>query len=75
MDERKQRMIELLINTLNGKSLNDALPILTNWKLQLKQENITFTEEENQILTQIFLAELSPYQMQQYEFIKPFLKK
>ena len=75
MDKRKQKMIETLFNTLKGKNLNQALPIITNWKMQLKQQNITFTPEENELLTQMFLQELSPAQRQQYELLKTFMQK
>lgn len=73
IDSRKQRMIEILINSLNGKELKDALPILSNWKLQLKKENISFTKQENDMLADIFIQELSPSQRKQYEMLKPLL--
>ncbi len=75
MDKRKQKMIETLFGTLKGKDLNQALPIITNWKMQLTQQNITFTPEENELLTQMFLQELSPAQRKQYEMLKTFMKK
>lgn len=75
MDRNKRQKVEALFNALNGKSLNDALPVITNWNMQLKQENIQFTNEENELLSQIFLQELSPEQMKQFEFLKSFMKK
>ena len=47
----------------------------TNWNLQLKQENIQFTNEENELLSEIFLQELPPEQMKQFELLKSFMKK
>lgn len=75
MDLRKQYMIGILFNTLNGKNLNEALPIITNWNMQLKNENISFTNEENELLSQIFLQELAPPQVKQFEMLKSFMKK
>ncbi len=75
MDARKRTMVEFLFNSLNGKNINDALPIITNWNMQLKQNNISFTKEENDLLTQIFLQELTPAQMKQFELMKAFMKK
>lgn len=75
MDENKRQKVEALFSALNGKNLNEALPVITNWNLQLKQENIQFTNEENELLTQIFLQELSPEQMKQFELLKSFMKK
>lgn len=75
MDGNKRQKVEFLFNALNGKNLNEALPVITNWNLQLKQENIQFTNEENELLAQIFLQELSPEQMKQFELLKSFMKK
>ena len=75
MDEIKRQKVEELFNLLNGKNINDALPVVTSWNMQLKQENISFTSQENELLSQLFLAELSPAQMKQFEFLKSFMKK
>lgn len=70
MDPKKQKMIEQLAASLQGKKLTEALPLLTQWKKTMQRENIQFTPEENQILTQIFSAQLTPQQKKQFEFIK-----
>lgn len=70
MDPKKQKMIEQLAVSLQGKKLTEALPLLTQWKRTMQQENIQFTPEENQILTEIFSAQLTPQQKRQFEFIK-----
>lgn len=70
MDPKKQKMIEQLAASLQGKKLTKALPLLTRWKQTMQQENIQFTPEENQILTAIFSAQLTPQQKKQFEFIK-----
>lgn len=70
MEPAKQKMIEQLAASLQGKKLTEALPLLMQWKQTMQRENIQFTEEENQILTEIFSAQLSPQQKRQFEFIK-----
>ena len=70
MDPQKQNMIEQLAASLQGKKPTEALPLLTRWKRTRQQENIQFTPEENQILTAIFSAQLTPQQKKQFEFIK-----
>ena len=70
MDPQKQKMIEQLAASLQGKKLTEALPLLTRWKRTMQQEKIQFTPEENQILTEIFSAQLTPQQKKQFEFIK-----
>lgn len=74
MNPKKQHMIALLVEALDHKKLTEALPILMEWKEQLKQEGLSFTEEENQLLTEIFTAQMTPAQKKQYEFLKPFIK-
>lgn len=74
MDPKKQSMIELLTDTLEGKKLTEALPVLTQWKKQMQQENIVFTPEENQLLTEIFSSQLTPAQRKQFEYLSHFIK-
>lgn len=74
MDPKKQSMIELLTATLEGKKLTEALPVLTEWKKQMQRENIVFTPEENQLLTEIFSSQLTPAQRQQFEYLRHFIK-
>ncbi len=68
MEPDKQHMVELLVNSLHGKNLSEALPILSNWKDKLRSENITFTASEDKLLTDIFIEMLPPKQKSQYEF-------
>ena len=75
MDAKKRQKVEELFNMLKGRNINDALPVVTSWNMKLKQENISFTQQENELLSQLFLAELSPAQMKQFEFLKSFMKK
>ena len=74
MEPRKQEMVLLLIDSLNNKKLTDALPVLMQFREKMTQEGISFTEEENAMLTEIFTNRLSPAQKKQYEYLKPFIK-
>lgn len=74
MDPKKQQMIELLVDTLNHKKITEALPILMNWREQMKQEGLSFTEEENMLLAEIFSSQMTPAQKKQFEYLKPFIK-
>ena len=62
LDPKKQEMI------------TEALPALMEWKTQIDRENIRFTAEENELLTELFTENLSASGQKQYEFIKPFLQ-
>lgn len=74
LQPEKQKMILLLTEALQNKKLTEALPVLMQWKQQMAAQNITFTNEENEILSQVFLENLSPSGRQQYEYLKPFIK-
>lgn len=74
MEPKKQHMIELLSDTLEGKKLTEALPLLMEWKKQMERENIIFTPEENKLLTDIFSDQLTPAQRQQFEYLKHFIQ-
>ena len=74
MEPRKQELVLLLIDSLNNKKLTEALPVLMQFREKMTQEGISFTEEENAMLTEIFTNRLSPTQKKQYEYLKPFIK-
>lgn len=73
MDPQKQNMIEQLADSLEGRKLTEAVPIITKWKEQMQRENIVFTPEENQLLTEIFSEQLTPAQRRQFEYLKRFI--
>lgn len=73
MDPKKQQMVSLLIDTLSGKKITEALPVLMSWKEQMNKEGISFTKEEEKILTDILMEQMTPAQKKQYEFLKPFI--
>ncbi|MCH5266914.1 MAG: hypothetical protein J1E62_01110 [Lachnospiraceae bacterium] len=75
MEPKKQEMVLLLTKNLQGKNINNALPVLLEWKQTMERENIRFTPEENQLLTEIFMANMTPEGRKQFEMLKPFLKQ
>lgn len=74
MDTQKQQMIMLLIQSLQDKNLNQALPVIMNWNKQMQQKKISFTSEENALLTTILSAQMTPAQRKQYETIQAMMK-
>lgn len=75
MEENKQKMIISLAQSVQNKKLTEALPLVMAWKERMAQENISFTAEENNMLTEIFLSQMTPAQRRQYEYMKPFMKQ
>ena len=74
MDPKKQKMIELLADSLYHKDMTEALPLIMSWQKQMEREHITFTTEENKMLSEILFAELSPEGKRRYESIKNLIK-
>ncbi|MCD7824738.1 MAG: hypothetical protein LUH14_02030 [Clostridiaceae bacterium] len=70
MDPQKQEMILLLMERLMGKQLSEALPVLTQWNRQMQKEGISFSASEQQMLTDLFMAQMTPEQKKQYDIIK-----
>lgn len=75
MEPQKQKMIEELMRSLYGKQLSEVIPIISNWKNKMREQGLTFTETENTLLTDIFMAQMTPAQKKQYELLKNFMNK
>lgn len=75
MSPKKQEMILTLSEALENKNLMEALPVLMEWKNRMQRENISFTDQEKDMLTNLMLDNLTPAGKQQYEYIKPFLQQ
>lgn len=70
MDPQKREMLLLLIRTLQDKKLTEALPLIMNWKRELQQKKLSFTAEENALLTSILAEQMTPEQKRQYEALQ-----
>lgn len=69
----KQQMIELLAQSLQGRQLTEALPIIMNWKKELAQKGLSFTPDENTLLTSILTQQMTPEQKKQYEVLQAMM--
>lgn len=74
MDPKKQEMILLLVQTLQDKKLTEALPLIMNWKRELQQKKLSFTAEENALLTSILAEQMTPEQKKQYETLQRMMR-
>lgn len=74
MTREKQQMIQLLADSLYHKNLTEALPQMMSWKKQMEEKNISFTPEENKMLTEILMVKMTPAQRKQYEALQAFMK-
>jgi hypothetical protein len=70
----KQEMIERLASSLEGRQLSQAMPILTDWKRQMQEKNLTLTPEEDKIITDILFGQLTPSQKKQFDMLTRLMK-
>jgi hypothetical protein len=70
----KQEMIERLAANLEGKQLSQAMPILTDWKRQMQEKNLTLTPAEDKIITDILFGQLTPSQKKQFDMLTRLMK-
>lgn len=75
MNPEKQQMIEELVQSLSGKQLTEALPVVTNWKKKMEARGLSFTPQENELLTEIFSAQMTPAQKKQFMMLQQFMHK
>lgn len=65
-------MILQLTGHLQGHTITEALPALMEWKTQIDRENIRFTAEENELLTELFTENLSASVKSNMNLSNPF---
>lgn len=75
MNPEKQQMIEELIHSLSGKQLTEALPVITTWKSKMDAKGLSFTPQENELLTELFASQMTPAQRNQFMMLQQFMQK
>ena len=75
MNPEKQQMIEELVQSLTGKQLTEALPVVTAWKSKMESKGLSFTPQENELLTELFSAQMTPAQKKQFMMLQQFMQK
>ena len=75
MEPVKQQMVEELMRALSGRQLKEALPVIAGWQKKMEQTGLSFTPQENKLLTEIFTAQMTPAQKKQYALLKQWMKK
>lgn len=71
----KRQIIEDIIAQMEGKTLSQAAPVIADANRRLKEENLAFTDEENELLFAIMTESMSPEQKQQFNMMRQFVQK
>lgn len=70
IDPRKLAILVELVNELEGKTLDKALPHLVAANKKLKEENLSFSKDENELLVEILGKNMSSKEKKQFEMMK-----
>ena len=70
IDARKMKVIVNLLNNVEGKPLEAALPGILQADQELKRQGLAFTPQEQNLILDIISKDLPPAQKQKFEFIK-----
>lgn len=60
MDPKKKEILTLLIQNTKGKSLTQALPLIMATRQELSKHNLSFDEQEQNLLFDVLSQDLSP---------------
>lgn len=72
--EKKQIMIDFIKETQN-LPLNKAIMNISAMEARLKAKNLSFTDEDTQLVTSILLPNMSPQQRTQFEALKMMMNQ
>jgi len=73
VDPRKMAILTDLMKQAEGKTMEQLIPLLISTNKKLRQQNLTFTKEESQILLDILTKKMSPKEKAQFEIIKQIM--
>lgn len=59
MDSKKKEILTLLIQNTKGKSLTQALPLIMATRQELSKHNLSFDEQEQNLLFDVLSQDLS----------------
>lgn len=70
----KLQVMKELVHSMNGKSMNEAAPLLMTAMNKLKKHNLSFGSEETKILLEILTKDMSPQEKAKVEMMKNVVK-
>ncbi len=75
VDPRKLAIFLEIIREAEGKSMDKLIPLLMNTNKKLKEQNLTFSKDESDILMEIFTKNMSPKEKAQFEMLRKMMPK
>lgn len=73
MEPAKKEIMRQLIQASRGKSMPQMIPLLQAATAKMKQQNLSFSKEENALIMELISQSMSPAEKKQFEKIKKML--
>lgn len=73
IDPRKLAILLEVAKEAEGKSMDKLIPLLMNADKKIKQQNMTFSKDETDLLIELLTKNMSPTEKMQFEMIKKMM--
>lgn len=73
IDPRKLTILLELAKEAEGKSMDQLLPLMMSTTGKLKEQNLSFSTDESNLMIELLTKNLSKKEKQQFEMIKKFM--
>ncbi len=71
----KVEVMKELVNSVNGKGMKEAAPLIMAAGSRLQSQNLSFTPEEVSVLMEILTKDMSPKDRAKVEMMKNIVRK
>lgn len=75
IDPKKLAILVEFIGQTENKSMEQLVSLLVNTNKKMKAQDLSFTENENDLLIEILTKNMSPQDKKKFELIKKMTKK
>lgn len=75
VDPRKLAILMELVKEAEGKPMDKLIPLIINTNKKLKEQNLTFSKDESDIMIEILTKNMSPKEKAQFEMLRKMMAK
>ena len=75
IDPRKLQILLDLMKEAEGKSMDKLIPLIISANKRLKEQNLSFTKSESDIMIEILTKNMSPKEKMQFEMLRKMMSK
>lgn len=73
IDPRKLAVLIELMKEAEGKPMDKLIPLIISTNKKLKDQNLTFTKDESEVMIEILSRNLSPKEKMQFEMLRKMM--